>query len=188
MVLLNALIPAADFVESHARKIPAPISLVDDAIRLVTLREMPGVKLLFVLRSVPNRLQRRRGLPTSDNRPLMEQMLDSGFMLLADIPDRELVVGVIAPVSRRGRSRALTDAVDFASFDLPGHVKIAMNFRLIDLGSSTRLETETRVVATDVASRRAFRRYWLLIRPWSGLIHRIWLRAIAARAIGNARE
>jgi len=30
-----------------------------------------------------------------------------------------------------------------------------------------------------------FRRYWLLIRPWSGLIRRVWLRAIARRAQGR---
>jgi hypothetical protein len=46
----------------------------------------------------------------------------------------------------------------------------------------TRLSTETRVLALDRRSRRLFRIYWLVVRPFSALIRRRWLRAIAARA------
>jgi hypothetical protein len=38
-----------------------------------------------------------------------------------------------------------------------------------------RLRTETRVLLTDEASRRAFARYWLVVKPFSGLIRRRWL-------------
>jgi hypothetical protein len=38
------------------------------------------------------------------------------------------------------------------------------------------------VQLTDDHSRRVFGRYWLLIRPFSGLIRREWLAAIARRA------
>jgi len=72
-------------------------------------------------------------------------------------------------------------------FDQPGCVEIAINFHLIDLGSSTRLDTATRVAATDAATRRAFTAYWLLIRPWSGLIRRFWLRAIDRWSTANAK-
>ena len=44
------------------------------------------------------------------------------------------------------------------------------------------LVTETRVAPVDDAARRAFGRYWLLIRPFSGLIRRRWLAAAARRA------
>ena len=56
--------------------------------------------------------------------------------------------------------------------------KMAFNFRL----DGSTLSTETRVLLTDAASRRKFRAYWTLIRPFSGLIRRVWLRAIAHRA------
>ena len=69
-------------------------------------------------------------------------------------------------------------AGDFATLDRPGYAKLAIDWRLED----GVLSTETRVVLTDEESRRAFRRYWLVIRPWSGLIRRVWLRAIARRA------
>ena len=68
--------------------------------------------------------------------------------------------------------------VDFRTFADPGFAKMAFNFRL----DGSTLSTETRVLLTDERSRRAFRRYWLVIRPFSGLIRRAWLRAIARRA------
>ena len=40
-----------------------------------------------------------------------------------------------------------------------------------------RLVTETRIALTDEAARRAFRRYWLVVRPFSGLTRRLLLRA-----------
>jgi hypothetical protein len=39
---------------------------------------------------------------------------------------------------------------------------------------------ETRVALTDEQSRRRFRRYWLLIGPFSALIRRLALRQVAA--------
>jgi hypothetical protein len=81
--VLNALVPSAEFAEFHSRTVAAPPNLVDRAIRSVTLREMPLVKMLFALRSLPDRLTGRPGLPTSDKLPLLDQMLGAGFMLLA---------------------------------------------------------------------------------------------------------
>jgi hypothetical protein len=45
-----------------------------------------------------------------------------------------------------------------------------------------KLTTETRVRCTDERSRRAFARYWYVIRPFSGLVRRSWLRAARRRA------
>jgi len=46
----------------------------------------------------------------------------------------------------------------------------------------TFLSTETRVVATDARTRRAFAAYWLVIRPGSGAIRRELLRVVARRS------
>ena len=42
--------------------------------------------------------------------------------------------------------------------------------------------TETRVQLTDEAARRAFRRYWFVVRLFSGLVRRSWLAAAKRRA------
>ena len=38
----------------------------------------------------------------------------------------------------------------------------------------------------DPAARRAFRRYWLVVRPFSGLTRILFLRAVRRRAEGVA--
>jgi len=49
-------------------------------------------------------------------------------------------------------------------------------------GDGSLLTTTTAVVPTNAAARRAFGRYWLLIRVPSGLIRREMLAAVDRRA------
>jgi hypothetical protein len=53
-----------------------------------------------------------------------------------------------------------------------------IDFRIAD----AHLSTETRVHVADPAARRKFRRYWFVIRPFSGLIRILLLRAARRRA------
>jgi hypothetical protein len=189
---LDELLPRYDFHERHHRLIAAPPDRVYHAIGTVTLREMPLVPLLFDLRALPSRLAGRGGLPRKQDEPLLPQMLASGFTLLAEDPGRELVIGLIAQMWQRGGQNArIRDAGAFLAFDRPGFVKAAMNFLIGEREDEhprsarrpgTWVETETRVLATDAASRRGFGRYWLFIRPGSGLIRHSLLRAVARRA------
>jgi len=58
-----------------------------------------------------------------------------------------------------------------------------MDFRLTPLpGGRTHLETTTRSDGTDDVARRPFRSYWTVIAPFSGLLRRDILRAVARRA------
>jgi hypothetical protein len=57
-----------------------------------------------------------------------------------------------------------------------------MEFRLESVSSGTVLSTETRVLATDPRTRRAFAAYWFVIRTSSGAIRREVLRVVARRA------
>jgi len=61
----------------------------------------------------------------------------------------------------------------FSSFAQPGYAKVAWNFQVqpMDRGFSL-FSTETRVLASDDASRRSFRRYLRLVGPFSGFIRR----------------
>jgi hypothetical protein len=59
-----------------------------------------------------------------------------------------------------------------------GTVRLATDFRAVPVGGGCVLSTETRVQAVDDHARRAFRRYWLVVGPFSGVIRRRWLRAV----------
>lgn len=181
---LDALLPRYDFAERHARVIGREPRTVYDAFKALTLGELPVSRLLFGVRSLPARLAGRRGLPSQPGVPLLDQFLDRGFVLLVDVPGEELAAGVIGQMWRRGGRLVIPrDREAFAAFAEPGFVKAALTFRLIDQADGTTLaQTETRVAATDPTARRGFGRYWLLIRGFSGLIRRDWLRATARRA------
>ena len=84
---------------------------------------------------------------------------------------------------RNDSSITFPDGDAFVEFDEPGYAKTVARLDAVDLGDgTTRIETETLVAGTDLASTRRFRPYWALIRLPSGLIRRSWLAAIERRA------
>ena len=67
------------------------------------------------------------------------------------------------------------------TLDRPGFAKIAASLRVDPYGSGSSILTmETRVAIIDDESRRRFRRYWLLVAPFSELIRRMAMRLLAA--------
>ena len=125
------------------------------AARAVTPRETPLLRLLY----------RMRGLGADPARPVWEQMRAQGF-------------GEVAPntLAANGRPWLLVEKLGETG---PGSfAKMAMDFRAED----GVLSTETRVLLTDARARRRFRAYWLVVRPFSGLVRRSWLRAAKRRA------
>jgi hypothetical protein len=181
---LDEALPLFDFRERHARFVDAPPEVVDKAVRAVTIRDMPLARLLFALRAAPRRLRRRPSRFGDVDAPLLGLAVDVVFGVLGDEPGDEVAIGMIGQPWKLagGESYRFAQPEEFTSFAEAGYVKAAMNFRFEPDGAGTKLTTETRVLATDSASRRRFRRYWLVIRPGSGLTRRSWLRAAERRA------
>ena len=181
---LDDLLPHPDVVERHSRLVRATPARADAAVRALTLREVPLVAVLTAVRSLPDLPGRRRRSPSSGaGRPLLEQAVAAGFTVLDDVPGEQVVLGLIAQMWRPGgqvvRPAGRTGFLEFAE---PGFAKAAMVVQVTPQDGGTRVDTETRVRATDPGARRAFARYWLLIGPFSGLIRHLLLRGIAARA------
>jgi hypothetical protein len=187
MTLLSAILPRWHFREIHKTTIAASAEQVWAAIREVTPREIRLFVLLTGLRSLPARLlgraPERSGL---GNQPLLTTALRSGFLLLAEEPQRELVLGTIGQFWKPlgGKPQVLERPEAFANFTSPGFAKAAMGFHLENPGGSgaLRLVTETRIRATSRRALWKFAAYWMLVRPGSALIRRAWLAAIKRRA------
>jgi hypothetical protein len=64
----------------------------------------------------------------------------------------------------------------------PDALRIAFDLRAEPHPGGSLLTTETRVHALTPRARRLFRLYWLVVGPFSALIRRRWLKAIADRA------
>ena len=108
------------------------------------------------------------------------------FVVLDRTPT-EWVSGAVGAVWRpRGGLVRLDDAEAWRAADVPGTIKGVVDFRAEAIPGGSRLTTETRVKATDDQARRAFRRYWLLIGPFSALIRKRWLAAVMASAKRSA--
>jgi hypothetical protein len=111
-----------------------------------------------------------------------KDMVGLGRILLGETLGVEMVLGQVSRPWKAvaASTKAPTTPEQFTSFDEPGFAKIAASLRIDPYGNDSSILTlETRVAITDDKSRRRFRRYWLLIGPFSSLIRRMALRLLA---------
>jgi hypothetical protein len=188
---LDQSVPAWQFNEFHSVRIAAPKEKVYTALKQVTADEILFFHTLIWLRRM-GRPGPESILNPPPNMPLLEIATKTTFIVLAEEPNQEIVVGTLvgAPRGWRPQGERTPDAFKkLLASQQPGFALAAMNFRLEDCeahatqsnGPCTLLTTETRIYATDAASRRAFARYWRVIYPGSSLIRRMWLRAVKKR-------
>jgi hypothetical protein len=147
----------------------APPEAVMRAVREVTTREILMFRFLTRLRGFTP--------PARDER-ILDAAQRSGFLELVGT-ERELVFGALV-MPRTARRPGTPD--EFRTISGPGYAKAVLNFRVEPQLAMCVVSTETRVWTTDDATRRKFALYWWTIRVWSGLIRRMWLRAIRRRA------
>jgi hypothetical protein len=179
---LDQFMPVYQFHEFHFIRVAASKEKVYGAIKSVTAGEISMFQTLTWIRRLG-----RSGPESIVNAPEHEPILDvatrTTFLLLADEPNREIVVGtaVVAPRGWRPSRRPTPEG--FRAVREPGFALAAMNFLIEDAGPGACIvTTETRVFATDMSARRRFAPYWRVVYPGSALIRRMWLRAIARRA------
>ena len=77
---------------------------------------------------------------------------------------------------------------EFVAFAEPGYAKAAIAFLVRPERGGSRVLTETRVLCTSPEAKRAFLRYWRVIRLGSGAIRRSWLAAICRRAVRSSLQ
>jgi hypothetical protein len=150
---------------------------------LLTLRSLPG--LILHPRATRRRMQHRRDPEVEGLRGILG---GDGFVLLAESPGEELVLGVTGRFWTPSAKLVPSSAATFLEALPPKLARGVWSFRLDPAGASTRLTTETRVRCDDEASRKAFKRYWFIIGGASGLIRKVMLRRIKRAAeVGRAK-
>lgn len=159
------VLPVYHHRERHALRVAATPAAALAAAKETRFEDVPLVSLLF----------RLRGLRAAPRGPVWDSLLAQGFQL----HDQETATLIGRPWSPRGGTRKVDDFVAFAE---PGYAKMALELTARPDGDGALLETETRVYLTDAGSRQRFAAYWLVVRPFSGLTRRLWLRAARRRA------
>lgn len=173
MTLIDEILPSCQRREVHRRAAgTASAPALWEAIHELGADEM---KLMRALMSVRTLGQGRK----DSGRTVLEGFRRMGFRVVAEEPNRELVVAGIGRFwTPSGGLRRVEGREQFTEFAEPGYAKVAFNFLLAD----GEISTETRIAGTDAHAQRRFGLYWLLVRPGSGLIRREWLRALVKRA------
>jgi hypothetical protein len=187
--LLDQFIPAYEAVERHHVRVAAPAEITLAAACDMDLWQSAVIRSIFkgrelIVGSHPDNVCRPR--------TLLAQPRELGWAVLAEIPDREIVLGAVTrPWVANPVFRPLPPH-EFASFHEPGHAKIVWTLRADPISATASVaRTETRVATTDQAAHALFRRYWSFFSPGIELIRWISLGLVkkeAERRMRAARQ
>lgn len=174
---LDEVMPEYQFNERHSSRVHANPEQVMQSIRDSTFGDMKSLGTLLKIRAAILRLHHSGSL---QNKRLLDSCPHSGCVL--ESSEREVLVCAGANIKAQ-RPLAIHNLQEYVDDREIGAVKIAFDFTVEDAGGGwSTLSTETRVLATDDATRRGMARYWRLIVPGSGLLRRQWLGGIKRRA------
>jgi hypothetical protein len=172
--------PVFDVFERHHVEVDAPAAVTLSVARSLDLSSLPAVRAIFRGREL---IMGATGGPTERPKGLIAEVLSLGWVILAEIPDRELVLGAVTRPWESNVTFRPVPPEAFAGFDEPGYVRIAWSLRADALSPDrSRFLTETRAVATDACARVRFRWYWSFLSPGIRLIRRLSLRPIKTEA------
>ncbi len=176
---IDYYLPEYDFREHHQININASPERVYQIIKRLDIRRVFLIKLLFRLRDFYARKVYGRKLELT----LQDLMQESGFILLDEITNQEVVIGLTGRFWRPDGGGIVVPANRFKDFDQRGFAKVAWNF-FIQGGAKgdTILSTETRIKTYGTKARVSFGMYWLVIGPFSGLIRTLILKEIDRQA------
>lgn len=167
MTQIDAFLPHYDVHEVHSITIAGRPDAIYRAIRSLDFSRASVIRSLF----------RLRGMPSASIG--LEQLLQSGFILLADHPGQSLVLGLVGRFWLPTGQLIPVAPEDFRAMAPAGCAKAAWDFFMEEMRPGrVRLSTETRVHCMDARSRKRFMLYWRVIGPFSAWIRREMLRGI----------
>jgi hypothetical protein len=179
--LIERFMPTGEVAERHEIRVNAPAEYTFAAARDMDVNRSPLVRAIFAVRTLPSRL--RGEAPRQSFKPLLAETLALGWRILAEAPDREVVVGAVTQPWRADVEFRGVEPDAFAGFAEPGYAKIVWTLETEPLGpTASRFRTQTRVCTTDLRSRELFRRYWAVFSPGILLIRQQSLKLVKAEA------
>jgi len=195
-MLLDNYLLEFDVRTSYATRIAASSARVYTSLWTANFDHWGVTRALYAARTLPSFLARpretwRRFRDELFQKPFtLDAMLSEGFTLLEERPGEELLLGTVGRFWRARGELWETSPDRFRAPAPSGTAKAAWNFEVsIRADGATELRTETRVLCADDATRRRFRVYWMLIRPFSGLIRQEMLAAVRSAAeLGKNRS
>ncbi len=166
--LIEKYLPEYTFNEYHELVVDSPIEKVFEVAKNFDLSKSKIIKILFKI----------RGLPTK-RLNLQHFITDIGFTNLEENYPNETLIGFWA----RFKIAKIPSYEDFINNSISPWVKVVWNFQFENIEENkTKVSTETRVLCVAKITRFTFGFYWLIVKPFSGLIRIQMLKLIKDEA------
>jgi hypothetical protein len=183
--LLDVFMPTYEVAERHHVSVGAPAAVTFESLMDLDLDDSPLIRAIFkgremLLGADANEASRTRGLVAVTK--------ELGWVVLADMPGHEIVMGAVTrPWEPNVVFRGIAPE-HFAAFNEPDYVKIVWTLRADAISPfSSIARSETRAVATDASARRKFRWYWARFSVGIVLIREVSMRLVKNEAERRAQ-
>ena len=184
--LLDRFMPEYEIAEQHQVKVAAPADITFSTACAMDLQDSEMIRAIFKTREL---LLCAKPQGADLPRGLLAQTRALGWVVLAEIPGREIVMGAITEPWKGTPVFRGVPPDQFAAFHEPGHVKIAWTLRADSAGPNKSVfRTETRAICTDAESRTKFRLYWSFLSMGIILIRKMSLGPLKKAAEYRARK
>ena len=176
-MLADKYLPEFNFSEHHERAVNCKIEKVWPIVSNLDFSGSWIIRSLFALRGMPAHMMTMKGLD------------DARFTCLEKTESFEVAIGLIGQFWRSSGNLKKFKPNEFIGFNESGYCKAVWCFNLIETNATTTMvQTNTRIYCADEKSFKKFSRYWLFVRPFSGLIRSEILRGIKNKAEYSAVE
>lgn len=176
---MDALMPDYSFGEYHEVVADASPQAIKRAFKTMAVSDVPVIRLLSKIRSIDEKKTVRYADKTNERSDTFSTPNFNFFV----IDSTEMVTVMLLNASTAIPPPPVKTLEQFRTFNKPGYIKVAINFRFLpQRNGQTVVTTETRNYGVTKKDDRIFARYWRVIYPGSAIIRRLWLDELAKRA------
>jgi len=170
--LQDTFLPSSHFHHAEAIEVEAS---AEETFRLISELDFGSSRLLRLLLAL-------RGMKANPGFSLRQTGYE-GFVVLGRRENSELLIGLIGQFWTPSGNLLQFRPDEFRNFSDGRYAKATWSFATRRVGDTkTLVETETRVLCLSERTRRKFRMYWFVIRPFSRFIRREILKSLKRRA------
>lgn len=171
MRAIQHFLPRPRLTEIDRIFVKAKPELAWETARHFDASDIPWVRLLFDIRALPDLLKGKKRTEEDRSVGVDEVAREgTGFMILDEIPGREVVVGSVGQFWHLNIPFAKVAPADFRDFKEPGWGKLAWAIAVEPYGEGSTVSLELRTTATDDESWEKLSRYYSVIGIGSRLI------------------
>ncbi|MEZ4941390.1 MAG: SRPBCC family protein [Saprospiraceae bacterium] len=171
MRAIQKYLPKPRHTEIHRIYVQASPEQAWEIARHFDASDIPWVKLLFDIRTLPEKFSGKEQAPESTGVSVDQVVSDgTGFMLLTEVPGREVVVGSVGQFWHLNIPFAELSPDAFRDFEAPGWGKLAWAISVEPYQDGSTVSLELRTTATDERSWDKLSKYYRIIGIGSRLI------------------